>query len=357
MSNERATVGDTVILSGKSNLGPLSLLVDGAYTKSVKPDCIIPSNGEFEYALDTSTLPTSEGMYRITIFYDTDKDGYQPCDPHATNRLFVTSPILTSNLSNASSTDLKFKVSGDATGTDEVQVWICGNGISGLCTLPVINGRYQDDITIDDINYWFTPNGMVDMPLEMQRGIYTVLVVNPCTDGYYQYGSLEGTGSLLAARDGVTRLNTAMMTSDNVDIVDVGIINVELPFISFDTSSSGDKAIIRGNTNIGDGRYLIVTIDGVGYNVQAKDNSFILEVSNLQEGTHKVSINDELNTVYGEGTFNTSLSSVIEEESLSEEPITPVEETKKGFSVPWVVYVVIGIVIVIAILFKTSKNK
>ena len=353
----QATVGDNIIIEGKTNINtPLSVVLTSKYEKWNVADNVIVDEGKFNATIDTSNLP--QGTYKLMVFYDEGKDGYQPLDPHATNRIVLSMPeIALASISKSTSTDSHISLSGFATGTKEVDIWICGNGISGLETMGTPGGTFDGAFNIDDVKYWFTKQGAVTSPTELKRGEYAVLVVNPGPDGPYRYkNSLERTGMLLAMPQGVDRFLTNMGISDNLDMVDISVVSIDLPYLRLKTAElTGNDVTITGETNLSDGTLItVLTPIGRCYS-DVIDRSFTLTVKDLGEGSHKIEVFDDMNTAYDEKVFAVSK---VASTSVDKMPIM-VEETieKEGINIPIWIYIILGVVIAGGLAYIFLKKK
>ena len=353
----QATVGDDILIEGKTNINtPLSVVLTSKYDKWDVSDNVIVYEGKFNATIDTSNLP--QGTYKLMVFYDEGNDGYQPLDPHATNRLVLSMPeIALASISKSTSTDSHILLSGVATGTKEVDIWVCGNGIAGLETMSTPGGTFDGAFNIDDVKYWFTQQGAVTSPMELKRGEYTVLVVNPGPDGAYRYkNSLERTGMLLAMPQGADRFLTNMGISDNLDMVDISIVSIDLPYLKLETAElTGNDVTITGETNLSDGTLITVSTPIGRYYADAIDRSFTLTVENLGEGSHEIEVFDDMNTAYDKKVFTVSK---VASTSVDELPVL-VEDAveKEGINIPIWVYVILGVVIVGGLAYVFLKKK
>ena len=353
----QAAVGDSITIKGITNFNaPLSIIISSDYDTWDVTDSLIVDEEKFKVNIDTSCL--AGGTYTITIFYDETGDGYQPLDPHATNRIVLLMPeIALSAISESTSTDSHISLSGVATGTKEVDIWICGNGIAGFKTMSTSGGTFDDTFNIDDVKYWFTQQGAITSPAEIKRGEYIVLVVNPGPDGPYRYkDSLERTGMLLSMPDGTNRFLTNIGISDNLDMVSISIVSIDLPYLRLDTAElDGNDVTITGETNLSDGTLITVSTSLGRYYVDVVNRSFTLTVDGLGEGSHKIEAFDDMNTAYDEKVF--TLNKIVSE---SVEPPIMIEEEaveKEGMNIPVWIYVILGVVIVGGVAFIFLKKK
>ena len=357
-TTRQATVGDNVLIDGKTNIdASLSVVLTGQYDEWDVADNVIVDEGKFNAKIGTSNLP--QGTYKLMVFYDGGNDGYQPSDIHSTSTLILVMPkIVLNTISESTSTDSHIEISGTATGTKGIEIWIVGNGVAGLTTIPS-KGQFDASFDIDSVEYWFTQQGMVNAPMELKRGEYVVLVVNPGIDGAFRYkGSLERTGMLLAMPSGPNRFLTNMEMSDNLDLISVSIVSIDLPSIKLgDAVITGDDVMIGGMTNLADGTLIMVTTPRGIYYTEALNNSFSVLIEGLGEGEHKIEVCDDMNTAYDTRMFTISASSA---SSVDIPPVIeelPVEkEDKEGGSLIWI-YVILGVVIVGGLAFIFLKKK
>ena len=353
----QATIGDNILIDGKTNIdASLSVVLTSEYDKWDITDAVIVDEGKFSAKIDTSNL--SQGTYKLMVFYDGGNDGYQPSDIHSISTLILVMPkIVLNTISESTSTDSHIEVSGTATGTKEIEIWIVGNGVAGLTTTPA-KGQFDASFDIDSVEYWFTQQGMVNAPVELKRGEYAVLVVNPGTDGAFRYkGSLERTGMLLAMPDGANRFLTNMEMSDNLDLISVSIVSIDLPRIELaDAVIKGNDVMISGRTNLADGTLIIITTQRGIYYTEALNNSFSMLIEGLGEGDHRIEVCDDMNTAYDTRTFTVSSSvdipPVIDIEEHAEE-----EDKETSGGIPIWIYVILGVVIVGGLAFIFLKKK
>ena len=356
-----AAVGDSVTISGTANFNaPLSIVTSNDYDTWDVADNAAVEDGKFNAILDTSYL--AGGTYTITVFYDEANDGYQPLDPHAINRIVLSMPEIALNaISKSASTDGHIALSGVATGTKEVDIWICENGIAGFETMITSGGTFDGAFDIDDVKYWFTQQGVVTPPMELKRGEYIVLVVNPGPDGPYRYkSSLERTGMLLAMPQGADRFLTNMGISDNLDRVSISVVSIDLPYLKLGTAelnANGNDVTITGETNLSDGTLLTVLTPIGRYYSDVMDRSFILTVENLGEGSHKIEVFDDMNTAYDEKVFTVSKVASTVDSTVDETPIIVEETAKKSISIPIWVYIILGVVIAGGLAYIFLKKK
>ena len=356
-TTRQATIGDNILIDGKTNIdASLSVVLTSQYDEWDVADNVIVDEGKFNVKIDTSNLP--QGTYKLTVLYDEGNDGYQPSDIHSTSTLILVMPeIVLGSISERTSTDSHIEVSGIATGTKEIEIWIVGNGVAGLTTIPA-KGQFDASFDIDSIEYWFTQQGIVNAPMELKRGEYVVLVVNPGIDGAFRYkGSLERTGMLLAMPSGPNRFLTNMEMSDNLDLISVSIVSIDLPLIELgDAIINGNDVMISGRTNLSDGTLIIVTTPRGIYYTEALNNSFSVLIEGLGAGDHKIEVCDDMNTAYDTRMFTISPSvdipPVIDIEEQAEE-----EDKKASGGIPIWIYVIFGVVIVGGLAFIFLKKK
>ena len=167
-TTRQATVGDNILIDGKTNIdASLSIVLTSDYEEWDISDNVMVEEDRFNATINTSNLP--QGAYKLTVFYDEGNDGYQPSDIHSISTLILVMPQISLNtISESTSTDSHIEATGIATGTDKIDIWIVGNGVAGLTTIPS-KGQFNASFDIDSIEYWFTQQGMVNAPGVKER--------------------------------------------------------------------------------------------------------------------------------------------------------------------------------------------
>ena len=334
---ECATAGGKITISGTSNIPYASkfiVKVDGEEVGTIR---YLPSSeaetekgGEFSFTAETSGMIS--GMHEVGVYYSRNTNVFDM------QTFYLYAPKLAFNVLDADVTPNGIiSISGDATGgTDTVRVWVIGDNIAGTTIVPVDNsGHFAKELNCMNMT-WVLSTGQKKELDSFPVGVYTLMVVHPEGDGFFQMaGGINDTGQTMARSP--QRFFMHLDMSNNNDIVLIKLINVRLPSsgISSDMLSveKGEVLDINIDTTVEDGRlFILESTIGSGGEIEDSiasraDNGVVnfqidTEAYSLMPGIYGFTVKDEMGMLYEQGAFT-----IVER---GKEAIMPIEEENGG---------------------------
>ncbi|VUT26723.1 MAG: hypothetical protein MOIL_01688 [Candidatus Methanolliviera sp. GoM_oil] len=341
-----AAVGDTVAISG-STTGlpdgtPINVMLEGKYKTFAPITTTVDESGAFDVKINTAEedLGFSTGSYRVIVYYDNWPPGYQRGDIDDVEAFVLLAPTMDANLEDTTITTLDgFTVSGATTGSPgEVEVWLMGKNLAAVVSLPVEKNAFEYALTVDSFRDWFTNEGPISQPDNFKPGTYTVMIVDPCTDGFYRYDEdLVATGTMIAGN--VNKFFENQKLTINKDITEMALLDIEFPEVTLneiDAVAQGEDFVVGGTTNLVDGTTMIVHVEGKGVDrtqvTDVKDGAFdaaFEETEDWPTGDYLATVEDANGILYEQIDSKVVMSGEAPEEEAPEEEAPEEEEPEE----------------------------